>query len=307
MDHNNILFVISKSTGYFALKSFLEYNKNINVTVLALDDRHDQRTFFYEIIALTTKHEVETVIAKNKNCLADIVNERKPDLVFVCGWYWIISDDTLNKVVLGFLGIHNSLLPKYRGHAPLVWSMINGDREIGSSLFQIVSGMDEGNIFHQWKIESDDLYLTDVLTQLDKKILSDFGSILLGILERRTLGIIQNEQLATYSAKRREEDGYIDWSKPSKDIILKIKALSDPYPNAFMFIDDKKIKIRKAEKFEFPTFGEYGQVAFVTKYYAVICCGTGQAIKVTEAIDNEGEVDVLKLFTKISSPAKFFE
>lgn len=307
MKPKHILFVISKSTGYFALKSFVELNQSNNVTVLVLDDREDNRTFFDEILQLTQKFQIETVIARKKECLDDIVTKIKPELVFVCGWYWIISDLTLNKVKLGFLGIHNSLLPKYRGHAPLVWSMINGDKEVGSSLFKIVKGMDEGNVFHQWKVQPEGLYLTDVLSQLDIKIYSDFGSIILDVLENNRVGVAQIAKDATYSAKRREADGVIDWTQTARDIVLKIKALSEPYPNAFMFINNKKIKLKKAEEFEYPTCGESGQVALVTENYAVICCGLRQAVKITEASNDEGETSILKIFSRISSPLKFFE
>lgn len=307
MQNNHILFVVSKSTGFTALKSFLEININSAVSILALDDRKDQRTCFKEIIEISKKYNIQPLVAKNKNCLNDVISKYKPDLVFVCGWYWIIPDKLLAQVPLGFLGIHNSLLPKYRGHAPLVWSMLNGDEYIGSSLFKFETGMDTGDIFYQWRIHSTNMYMIEVLRQLEIQIQVNFGSLLLDVLHGKAKATPQNGELATYSSKRREEDGYIDWTTSVNDIILKIKALSSPYPNAFTFINDKKISLQKAEVFEYPTFGEYGQVAFTTCDYAVICCSKGQAIKVTEASDIAGEKNILKLFPKLSSPPKFFE
>jgi len=307
MFNDHILFVVSKSTGYIALKSFLEVNINSKVTVLIFDDRNDQRSRFEDIKVISEKYNIKPLIATNKDCLDKAVRGYKPDLVFVCGWYWIISNELLAMVPQGFLGIHNSLLPKYRGHAPLVWSMLNGDEYVGSSLFKIEAGMDTGNIFYQWKIKANNLYLTEVLNILDVNIYSNFGTLLLNVLQNKLRGVPQNNNNATYSSKRREEDGYIDWSLSASDIILKIKALSEPYPNAFTFSKGKKIKLKQVDSFEFPTFGECGQVAFVTSDYAVICCAYGEAIKVLSAEDMFGESNILKLFARISSPLKFFE
>lgn len=307
MLNNHILFVVSKSTGYIALKSFLEINIDSKVTVLVLDDRNDQRNCFDDIIDISEQYKINPLIAKNKDCLDNVVRQCNPDLVFVCGWYWIISNELLARVPQGYLGIHNSLLPKYRGHAPLVWSMLNGDESVGSTLFKIEAGMDTGDIFHQWEIKSNNMYLTEVLRQLDIKIYSNFGPLLLDILHNNLKGIPQHDVHASYSSKRREEDGFIEWRLSASDIILKIKALSKPYPHAFTFIKGKKIKLKKAEIFDFPTFGEYGQVAFISSDYVVICCAYGQAIKVFSAEDMFGEKDIFKLFSRISSPLKFFE
>ena len=304
---NRVLFVVSKSTGYVALKSFLEVNISSDVTVLALDDRGDVRTYFDEIMNLSKLHNIIPTVASGKNCLATVISAHKPNLVFVCGWYWMISDDILRQVPLGFLGVHNSLLPKYRGHAPLVWSLINGDDEVGASLFEIVSGMDTGNVFHQWKLKRNERYLTEVLGDLDILIESELGQLLLDILNENITGYEQDNCLASYSAKRRPEDGIINWEQSSQKIILKIKALNTPYPHAFTFINRKKVFIQKAEMFEYPTFGCAGQVVFANPQYAVMSCGHQQGIKILEAVGEDGEQSILELFHRLSSPPKYFE
>lgn len=82
-----------------------------------------------------------------------MLNDIGPDVGFVCGWYWLIDRETLDLVPNGLWGVHNSLLPKYRGGAPLVWSILNGDSHVGSSVFKISEGMDDGEILHQVKVK----------------------------------------------------------------------------------------------------------------------------------------------------------
>jgi len=305
--NTNILFVVSKSTGYIALKSFLEQSESQEVSVLVLDDREDVRSCFELLLGLCETYKVEPIIAKGKKCLGEAIISQKPRLVFVCGWYWLIPENILSLVPLGVLGIHNSLLPKYRGHAPLVWSMINGDKDVGSSLFKIEAGMDTGRVFHQWKVESEGRYLTEVLRDLDLVIESSFGAILSDILIGHANGVEQEHQQASYSAKRREEDGVVNWNDLAQNTVLKIRALSSPYPNAFTFIQGRKVRLLKAEVFEYPSYGAPGQVVFCDQSYAVISCGNQQGVKITQAIDLEGQTNIPKLFSKLSSPPTCFE
>jgi len=303
----NILFVVSKSTGYIALKSYLRLRGGAELSVLVLDDRSDIRSDFSRIVNLCSEYEIEPAVAQGKSCLGAVLASVSPKMLFVCGWYWIIPDELLAQVPLGSFGVHNSLLPKYRGHAPLVWSMINGDEVVGASLFQIESGMDTGDVFHQWRVRVDERYLTEVLHDLDAVIERELGSVLHAILNGEVRGAAQDNLCASYSAKRREEDGLICWEDSAESIILKIKALSSPYPNAFTFIGPEKVFLQKAQLFEGQLFAEVGQVVFCSEGYAVICCGNQQGIKVTKALGVNQEKDIRRLFSRLSSPIKRFE
>lgn len=305
--NTNILFVLSKSTGYIALKSFLESNDNILTSVLLLDDRDNIRSCFNDLIELCKQFNIKPEITPNKSGLEPVIHRLKPELVFVCGWYWMIEPAILNLIPKGVLGIHNSLLPKYRGHAPLVWSMLDGEDSVGSSLFKIEEGMDTGDIYHQWRVERNNRYLTEVLKDIDDKIGANFGSILLGVLTGKILGEAQDNRLATFSSKRREEDGYIDWNENNQKVLIKIKALSEPYPNAFTFVGQKKILIIKAELFEFEVAGIPGQISFLDDESAIICCGKKTGIKVLVASDTAGNKELKSLFSRLSSPKYVFE
>ena len=99
------------------------------------------------------------------------------------GWYWIFSEDVLNSVPNGFIGVHYSLLPKYRGFSPLVWSIINGENEAGFSMFSMNAGMDEGDIWLQKKISvGKNEYIGEIMDKFEKEVVNSFSELLPDIL-----------------------------------------------------------------------------------------------------------------------------
>ena len=148
-----VLFIGSKQLGLDCLKTIYSQSKETLVGVLTFDDTSDGRSKFNDFIDFCSTNEIPMFIAKNKTESEKIVKKQHPDICIVVGWYWLFSNEILSEVPNGLLGIHNSLLPKYRGGAPLVWSIINGEKNIGFSMFTLTEGMDEGDIWFQYKIE----------------------------------------------------------------------------------------------------------------------------------------------------------
>jgi len=302
-----VMFVVSKSTGFIALCSFFRTMENTSLTVLILDDSSDIRSCFNDFTSFCRNNKIPFLVAKGGKCLNQAIEKFSPDTVFVCGWYWIIDKMILNKIPNFILGIHNSLLPKYRGHAPLVWSMLNGDKTVGASLFQIEEGMDTGKIYHQWTTQTENKYIGEVISDIECSIEHNFGKIFNSIINGSLQGKEQSHNNISFSSKRREADGLIEWHNESTEIVFKIKALSSPYPNAFMFIGDKKVILKKAAAFEYEVYGEPGQVVFICDSYAVICCANKTGVKITQAVGINKETKLVKLFSRLSSPVKSFE
>src|SRR3546814_7145236 len=96
-------------------------------------------------------------IARKRTEVNAMSTDLAPAALFACGWYWLLSGEHLDKVPLGCFGVHNSLLPKYRGWAPLVWSIINGDREVGVSVFKFSTGVDDGDLLLQVPVPLDEI------------------------------------------------------------------------------------------------------------------------------------------------------
>lgn len=175
-----------------------------------------------------------------------ILKEMRLDLLLVLGWYYMIPQSTRELTRYGAWGIHASLLPKYAGGAPLVWAMINGEKEVGVTLFKMDDGVDDGDIIAQksFEIGFEDS-IKDVYgkaTIASKEILTDA----LGNMQKVCFKQQDKSKIEIYP-QRVPEDGEIDFSKNAIDIYNFIRAQSSPYPGAFFrTVDGKKIIIEKA-------------------------------------------------------------
>ena len=177
----------------------------------------------------------------------DQVAALNPDFLLVIGWYYMIPRSLREVAPKGCAGIHASLLPKYRGGAPLVWAMINGEKETGVSFFYLVDEADAGDIIAQKRFPIEQ---SDTIRDLLAKTESASHEILLEMLPKIADGTAprtpQNHAEATTVPQRKPEDGLIDWSWSAERIQNFIRAQTRPYPGAFTVIDGKKVTIWEA-------------------------------------------------------------
>lgn len=169
----------------------------------------------------------------------DVISEINPDVILVMGWYYMIPKAIRDLAKHGSWGIHASLLPKYAGGAPLVWSMINGENETGVSLFKLDNGVDDGDIIAQKTIV---IERTDTIAELYAKVISESETILINSLRNiDSLDIkVQNKAEIEVWPQRKPEDGEIDLSWSVDKIFNFIRAQSTPYPGAFIRATDGK-------------------------------------------------------------------
>jgi methionyl-tRNA formyltransferase len=179
------------------------------------------------------------------------VKEISPDLIIVAGWHYIIRSETLNIPRLGTVGLHSSLLPKYRGGSPLVWQLINGEKDSGVSLFYIADGIDTGDVIGQERFciaEADTI--KDALLKSQQAALCLLDKYVPQLLRGAAPRVKQNEDEAFYVKQRTPFDGEINWNDTPKNIKNFIKAQTRPYPGAFTIINNKKVRIWDADIFE---------------------------------------------------------
>ena len=138
------------------------------VNIITFDDRSDSRHVFQELHGFGEQHRIAVTVIRGSAELNAAVRASEPELAIVCGWYSMIAANTRAAAPRGFIGVHNSLLPRYRGAAPVVWAMLQGEREIGLSMYTLTSGMDDGDIWAQTStaVGPDD-YIGDVLGRLE--------------------------------------------------------------------------------------------------------------------------------------------
>lgn len=199
---------------------------------------------------ISEQHEIPLYKIKNTNTpeTAQLIKEINPDVIFVIGWTRLVSAEILAIPKYGCIGMHASLLPKYRGRAPVNWALINNEKLTGNTMILLDDGVDTGDILLQRSIS---ITLADTCGTLYDKV-ADAGREMIresiphlqkGELSRTP----QNHDQATVMPKRTPEDGLIDWTKPALELFNWVRALTHPYPGAFTYYQSKKLFIWDAQ------------------------------------------------------------
>jgi methionyl-tRNA formyltransferase len=203
---------------------------------------------------LADAHGVPLISVRDLNTPENVarVAELAPDLILVIGWTRLLGPDLLRLPPLGAVGFHASLLPRYRGRAPVNWALINGEQETGNTMFYLDEGVDTGLVIDQRKISILD---EDNCATLYRKVADSAVDMLLEHLPRLKDGTAprnaQNEAQATVLPRRRPEDGLIDWTRDARSLFNWVRALTHPYPGAFTFCGRRRLVVWGAS--EVPT------------------------------------------------------
>ena len=229
---DKVFFVGSKKLGHSILKKLHTINPESIKRVVTIDDTSDERNYFNEFRSFTKENTLPLNILTKPSELGTLIREENPDLVIVVGWYWIISPEVLEMVPNGLIGIHASSLPQYRGFAPLVWAVINGEKKTGISLFYLSDGIDTGDIIDQRELPiGENSNISSLLDETEKLSLDMIEKNYESILNKSNTRSPQKENKISYCSIRKPEDGLINWSWKNTDIHNFIRAQSDPYPD----------------------------------------------------------------------------
>ena len=177
----------------------------------------------------------------------NFIKNLNADLAIVVAYGKIIPNEILSLTKKGFINIHASLLPKWRGAAPIQRSIMNLDKETGISIMRIINKLDAGPVSKNYKISISDndnfLTLSEKLSSLaSEKLLENIDDI----LEDKVTFYDQNNLEATYAKKILKSEGKINWNETGEEIIGKINGLN-PIPGAWFFYNGERYKILKAE------------------------------------------------------------
>ena len=227
--------------------------------------------------------DVRTPLSLKNNKEEELyLTELQPDIILVISYGQIIPKNLLSIPKHGFLNVHASLLPKWRGAAPIQRSIMNLDKETGISIMRINENLDEGPVCNQYSLKISEEMNSEELSEklsliASEKILDILDNIDDGNVEFKD----QDHSKATYAKKIQKTEGKIDWNENAEKIIGKINGLY-PYPGAFFSFNGERYKILKAKKSS--TIGKPGDI--VSENFEV-CCGEG-SIKVL-SIQREGK------------------
>lgn len=180
---------------------------------------------------------------RNGNAHSFFAN-KSVDVIISVNYLFIIEKDIIELPTLFAFNIHGSLLPKYRGRTPHVWSIINNEKHTGITAHKIDEGCDTGDIIEQIKIE---IAATDtgasILNKYAQQYIPLIESVLFKIKNDSVVYLKQNDIEATYFGVRTPDDGKIDWNWQKERIYNWIRAQASPYPGAFSFYENEKIII----------------------------------------------------------------
>jgi len=220
---------------------------------------------------------------KNNNEEFEYFKSINADLAVVVAYGQIIPKEFLNLTKKGFINIHASILPSWRGAAPIQRSIMNLDKETGITIMKIAEQLDTGPICNTYKINlENNLNAQDISEQLSslaaEKILDNIDNI----LDDKAKFIEQNHAQATYASKIQKLEGKIDWGENALNIIGKINGLY-LVPGAFFVFKGERYKILKAD-----IGNGIGNPGEVVSDYLEVACGNGQSIKIKE-IQRQGK------------------
>lgn len=216
------------------------------------------------------------------------IKKISPDLILSVGWRRLLPNSILSIPKYGSINMHDGLIPKYRGFAPINWAIINGETEAGITTHFIDAGIDTGSIIMQKKIS---INFEDTAYDVYNRLLELSSNLLL-----ETLSLVDSKQVKPinqtlhnqgfFCSRRFPSDGRIDWANNRLEVYNLIRALSDPYPNAFCYYHKEKVLIKQAKLIEQDYRGPPGRICSIFDSGIVITCGKNykenQALLITK-------------------------
>jgi len=239
--------------GEKALTYLLNDDRSIDAVITLNDKEASMRSGVFNYSALCSKYNVPIykIDHINSDQSVTLLKQLDLDILFVIGWSQIINRQILSIPKLGMVGVHSSLLPQYRGSAPVNWSIINGEQESGSTLMLLAEGVDTGDIIDQISFP---ITIYDSCKTIYDKVADANVTMIRKLYDNLYCGNFSylpqdTSSLGSILPRRKPKDGLIDWKNTSIDLYNFIRAQTRPYPGAFSFIDNSKYYIHQSALF----------------------------------------------------------
>ena len=221
--------------GVRCLRALLEAGVGVPLVVTHRDDPAE-RVFFGSVAELARSKGIATVISEELDPreLEDRLAHLSPDFIFSFYYRRMLPPALLATARRGAFNLHGSLLPKYRGRAPVNWAVLKGETETGATLHEMVAKPDAGRIVDQEPVpigpdETAGEVMTKVAAAAERVLRRSIGKLVAGTAQLKP----QDLKSGSYFGGRRPEDGRIDWSRSALEIHNLVRAVAPPYPGAF--------------------------------------------------------------------------
>lgn len=268
-----------------ALRAMIAEGRAPVVVVTLEAELAKRHSDFVDLEPLASEHGIPVVRVRNINTPESVeaVRAQAPEYIYIVGWSQICGPEFMQIAPDKAIGYHPTALPRLRGRAAQPWTILNDEKITGGTLFWVDDGVDTGDIleqrfFHVSPRETARTLYDKHMNALDSMIRGSLAALATGSPPRMK----QDESCATYAARRRPEDGRIDWAAPAREVDRLVRAVTKPYPGAFTTYSAKRLVIWSADYHtDHPHHGVIGQIVSVSDQGFDVVCGEG-LLRVTE-------------------------
>ena len=279
--------------GVRCLKALISAEVRIPLVVTVADDPGENR-WYASVAATAAEYGLETLTpaSATEPQLEERLVALRPDFLFSFYYRSLLPAALLRAARRGALNMHGSLLPRYRGRAPVNWAILKGERETGATLHYMVERADAGDIVDQLAVpiliddDARDVF-AKVTVAAETVLARSLPKLIAGTAERRPQAILPGE----YFGRRTPADGRIDWQRPAREIHDLVRAVAPPFPGAFAEVGSARWEIHRTRLSDRPApragawlFGAGGAV------YAA--CGGGGVLQILAAVQAGAAVDL---------------
>jgi methionyl-tRNA formyltransferase len=263
--------------GVRGLATLLESGLEVPLVVTHEDDPSEAR-WYASLFEYARERNLPVLADPQPQVLEREVTQARPDLIFSFYYRSMLPMPLLRRARLGAFNLHGSLLPKYRGRAPLNWAILKGERETGVTLHEMVDKPDAGRIVDQQAVP---IGPDDTAVEVFHRMTHAAQAVLkrsLAALVQGTVPFKPNDlTLGSYYGRRRPDDGRIDWARSAQEIHDLVRAVAPPFPGAFcerLFVYRTKMDDRAAPGREPGPYKDGGE------WFAL--CGDGKVLRLVE-------------------------
>ena len=243
-----IALLCATRRGARFLERLLTLAPDAELTVVSFPEEPGEPPFLADIRELATRHGARFAETRQVGGVRHAALwEPPPDILIAVSWRYMVPAQVYQRARSGAFVFHDSLLPAYRGFAPTVWAIANGEDHTGVTLFEMTEAVDSGAIVDQRRIPiGRDDTIAEVMERVTTEYLTLLEANLASLLDGSATRRPQDETLATYTCKRVAADGRIDWSASSRAIHDLVRAHARPYWGAFTVLDGRECRIWEA-------------------------------------------------------------
>ncbi len=291
-NRRRVVFAGTPEFAAVSLEALLAQQEALNIEIVAVYTQPDRKAGRGQKIStsavkqVATQHNIaiEQPATFKKSSVEgmaarETLRSYQPDIMIVAAYGLILPIGVLTIPTFGCLNIHGSLLPRWRGAAPIHRALLAGDTETGITIMQMDKGLDTGNMLHKVScaIRADDsaASLHDKLAELGAQAI---GTVVKDLKSYQEKAIEQNDEQANYAEKLVKSEGEIDWTQPAATIERQIRGLT-PWPGAYTFMDGKRVKVLASLPVNDTqqTTASAGTVISVGRKAILIACGKNDA------------------------------